>query len=76
MSIDSYIRLLATQLIQNTDALSVNADKWIMVLLRLSRIVSDFLTEEQNNSRHLSSYAPSVGSMDSPITPGSEKRVI
>lgn len=58
-STDQYVATLARQLVSDSDLFTGNTEKWIQVLLRLSRAASDFLTEENNeNGGQALSFSP------------------
>ena len=45
-----YLKALAKQLISESGLFAVNTEKWVQIVLRLSRAVCDNLTEETNES--------------------------
>lgn len=45
---DQYVNAVARQLVSDCDLFTGAVEKWVQVLLRLSRAASDFLTEEND----------------------------
>ena len=50
LPIDQYVATLARQLVADSDLFTGSTEKWIQVLLRLSRAAADFLTEENSEN--------------------------
>ena len=46
--IDQYVNAITRQLVGNCDLFAGATEKWVQVLLRLSRAAADFLTEEND----------------------------
>lgn len=53
MIIDQHVKKLAHQLIRESGVFSADEEKWISIVLRLSRIASDFVSEETEEGKDL-----------------------
>ena len=68
-SIDRYVALMAKQIIEESEVFSPHEQQWTQILLRLSRVVADNLTEDSEEGFKLlsPSLLPSMQT-DSPVS--------